>query len=104
MSGVRRQFAFQHTCFDLRLTASIGFKWSSNFWDLVVGQAPALIREGGSYGGITRHLEEKLQAPAIHFPMGQATDNAHLPNERLRLHNLTQGHDVLYRFFQMQAE
>jgi hypothetical protein len=39
--------------------------------DKYAGQAPALIREGGSYGGITRFLEEKLKAPAIHFPMGQ---------------------------------
>lgn len=37
----------------------------------LTGSPPALIREGGSYGGVTRFLEESLGAPAIHFPMGQ---------------------------------
>ena len=44
---------------------------SRRYYYSLVGQQPALIREGGSYGGITRFLEEKLAAPAIHFPMGQ---------------------------------
>ena len=31
---------------------------------------------------ITAFLEDLLKAPAIHLPLGQSSDNAHLPNER----------------------
>ena len=46
-----------------------------------------LIREGGSIPGIAI-LEKELGAKAVHLPMGQASDHAHLPNERIRLVNL----------------
>jgi len=54
----------------------------------VWGEEPQLVREGGSYGGVTSFLEDTLRAPAVHLPLGQASDAAHLPNERIRVHNL----------------
>lgn len=60
-------------------------------------QKPTLIREGGSIPGIAI-LEKVLQAPALHLPMGQASDHAHLPNERIRLLNLEKGQAVVRRF------
>ncbi|EEP76265.1 conserved hypothetical protein [Uncinocarpus reesii 1704] len=44
---------------------------------------PIYIREGGSIPTI-RFLEKEFNAPAAHLPCGQASDNAHLSNERLR--------------------
>ncbi|CRK22808.1 hypothetical protein BN1723_012779 [Verticillium longisporum] len=44
---------------------------------------PLYIREGGSIPAI-RFLEKEFGAPAAHLPCGQATDSAHLDNERLR--------------------
>ncbi|KAF2670416.1 beta-Ala-His dipeptidase, partial [Microthyrium microscopicum] len=54
---------------------------------------PLYIREGGSIPAI-RFLEKEFDAPAAHFPCGQASDNAHLDNERLRLVNLYRGREV----------
>lgn len=48
---------------------------------------PLYIREGGSIPSI-RFLEKAFNAPAAHLPCGQASDCAHLDNERLRLVNL----------------
>lgn len=48
---------------------------------------PLYIREGGSIPSI-RFLEKAFNAPAAHLPCGQASDSAHLDNERLRLVNL----------------
>ncbi|KAK1782323.1 hypothetical protein QBC45DRAFT_429994 [Copromyces sp. CBS 386.78] len=45
---------------------------------------PLYIREGGSIPPI-RFLEKEFNAPAAHLPCGQASDSAHLHNERLRL-------------------
>jgi len=39
-----------------------------------------------------------FKAPAIHIPIGQRSDAAHLENERIRLENLTKGKDVLRQF------
>ena len=50
-------------------------------------QKPLYIREGGSIPAI-RFLEQEFNAPAAHLPCGQASDSAHLDNERLRLLNL----------------
>lgn len=44
-------------------------------------------------------LEKELGAQAVHLPMGQASDHAHLPNERIRLMNLRRGQAVVRRFF-----
>lgn len=42
-------------------------------------------------------LEEILGAPALLIPMGQASDNCHLANERIRLTNLFKGKNVIRR-------
>ena len=59
---------------------------------------PLFIREGGSIPAIS-FLEHEFDAPAAMFPMGQASDNAHLDNERIRVENLWKGRDVLKRVF-----
>jgi di- and tripeptidase len=59
---------------------------------------PLYIREGGSIPAI-RFLEKEFGAPAAHFPCGQASDKAHLDNERLRLVNLYKGREVFKRVF-----
>jgi di- and tripeptidase len=58
---------------------------------------PLHIREGGSIPAIP-FLESVFKADAIHIPMGQASDCAHLPNERLRLQNLISGQRVIENF------
>jgi di- and tripeptidase len=59
---------------------------------------PLYIREGGSIPAI-RFLEKEFNAPAAHFPCGQASDNAHLDNERLRLVNLYKSRDIFRQVF-----
>ncbi|GBL50503.1 hypothetical_protein [Candidozyma auris] len=48
---------------------------------------PLFIREGGSIPSI-RFLEKAFDAPAAQIPCGQASDNAHLKDEKLRIINL----------------
>src|SRR5690606_33764313 len=48
------------------------------------GWRPLYIREGGSIPA-ARFLEREFGAPAAHLPCGQASDHAHLDNERLRV-------------------
>lgn len=59
---------------------------------------PLFIREGGSIPAIS-FLENEFDAPAAMFPMGQASDNAHLNNEKIRVENLYNGREVLKRVF-----
>ncbi|SMR50633.1 unnamed protein product [Zymoseptoria tritici ST99CH_1A5] len=59
---------------------------------------PLYIREGGSIPAI-RFLEKEFGAPAAHLPCGQASDSAHLDNERLRLVNLYKSKDIFKRVF-----
>ncbi|KAF1981534.1 beta-Ala-His dipeptidase [Aulographum hederae CBS 113979] len=59
---------------------------------------PLYIREGGSIPAI-RFLEKEFAAPAAQMPVGQASDAAHLDNERLRLANLNNGKEVFRRVF-----
>ncbi|KAH7074067.1 hypothetical protein FB567DRAFT_188527 [Paraphoma chrysanthemicola] len=59
---------------------------------------PLYIREGGSIPSI-RFLEKEFNAPAAHLPCGQASDCAHLDNERLRLVNLFNSKRVFKRVF-----
>ncbi|KAI4765125.1 glutathione degradosome [Aureobasidium sp. EXF-3400] len=59
---------------------------------------PLYIREGGSIPAI-RFLEKEFGAPAAHFPCGQASDSAHLDNERLRLTNLYKSKDIFKKVF-----
>ncbi|PWY99837.1 Zn-dependent exopeptidase, partial [Testicularia cyperi] len=60
---------------------------------------PISIREGGSIPAIAI-LEKELGALAVHLPMGQSSDSAHLPNERIRLVNLNKGKRVVERFLE----
>lgn len=62
------------------------------------GVPPMFVREGGTIR-VMPFLEEHLGVPAITFPMGQSSDSAHLPNERIRLLNLQRGKEVLKSFF-----
>jgi di- and tripeptidase len=59
---------------------------------------PLYIREGGSIPTIS-FLEREFSAPAAMFPMGQASDNAHLGNERMRVENLYKGREVFKKVF-----
>ncbi|KAI9726735.1 MAG: hypothetical protein M1828_000591 [Chrysothrix sp. TS-e1954] len=59
---------------------------------------PLYIREGGSIPAV-RFLEKAFNAPAAHLPCGQASDNAHLDNERIRVVNLFKSRDVFRRVF-----
>ena len=59
---------------------------------------PLYIREGGSIPAI-RFLEKEFNAPAAQLPVGQASDNAHLENERLRLLNLYNSREIFKRVF-----
>jgi len=60
---------------------------------------PLYIREGGSIPAI-RFLEKEFGAPAAHLPCGQASDSAHLDNERLRLVNLYRSKDIFRKVFE----
>ena len=62
-------------------------------------QKPLYIREGGSIPAI-RFLEQEFDAPAAHLPCGQASDSAHLDNERLRLLNLYNSRRIFKKVFQ----
>jgi len=62
------------------------------------GRKPLYIREGGSIPSI-RFLEKEFGAPAAHLPCGQASDSAHLDNERLRLINLYKSREIFKRVF-----
>ncbi|KAK2734509.1 hypothetical protein FQN57_001673 [Myotisia sp. PD_48] len=59
---------------------------------------PIYIREGGSIPTI-RFLEKEFDAPAAHLPCGQASDNAHLDNERLRIENLYKSREIFKSVF-----
>lgn len=59
---------------------------------------PLYIREGGSIPAI-RFLEKEFDAPAAHLPCGQASDSAHLDNERLRLTNLYKSKQIMKQVF-----
>ncbi|KAI0754689.1 Zn-dependent exopeptidase [Daedaleopsis nitida] len=64
---------------------------------------PLRIREGGSIPSIP-YLEKEFACHALHLPMGQSTDQAHLPNERISLTNLRRGKRVVERFLSNIAE
>lgn len=63
-----------------------------------IPRKPLYIREGGSIPAIS-FLEREFRAPAAMFPMGQASDNAHLGNERMRVENLYKGREVFKQLF-----
>jgi di- and tripeptidase len=63
-----------------------------------VSRKPLYIREGGSIPSI-RFLEKEFNAPAAQLPCGQASDSAHLDNERLRLVNLYNSKKIFKEVF-----
>ncbi|KAI5953412.1 hypothetical protein KGF54_002784 [Candida jiufengensis] len=66
------------------------FKFMKLHWN----QDPIFIREGGSIPSI-RFLEKTFNAPAVQIPCGQASDNAHLKDEKLRIENLFKLRSIL---------
>lgn len=62
----------------------------------VWGVDPAYVCEGGSMPLFT-FLAETLRAPLVQVPLGQSSDGAHLPNERIRALNLFRGKEVMQR-------
>lgn len=62
------------------------------------GRKPLYIREGGSIPSI-RFLEKEFGAPAAHLPCGQASDSAHLDNERIRVNNLYNSRLIFRKVF-----
>lgn len=60
---------------------------------------PLFIREGGSIPSI-KFLEKAFGAPAAQIPCGQASDNAHLQDEKLRIINLYKLRSILSDTFQ----
>jgi len=84
------------TCFNYHLTGEY-YKAAARAIRQVWGVDPNFIREGGTIP-ITRFLEDRLGTSAVHLPLGQATDAAHLPNERIHLENLLKGKLVFQQF------
>eukprot|EP00050_Salpingoeca_kvevrii_P022695 m.130709 g.130709 ORF g.130709 m.130709 type:complete len:1157 (-) comp9793_c1_seq2:1936-5406(-) len=70
------------------------FKAAAKAINKVWHQPPILVREGGTMP-ITSFLEQKLGASALHLPLGQASDGAHLANERISVKNLVNGKNVI---------
>ncbi|CAG9936747.1 unnamed protein product [Clonostachys rosea f. rosea IK726] len=62
-------------------------------------RTPLYIREGGSIPAI-RFLEKEFGAPAAHLPCGQASDSAHLDNERLSMVNLFKAREIFSKVFE----
>lgn len=60
------------------------------------GKKPLFVREGGTMP-MAPVFEKILGAPALLIPMGQASDNCHLANERIRVTNLVKGKNVIRR-------
>lgn len=87
-------------CADWWLGSTVGPAWDALVAAVEAewGSQVRIIREGGSIPGMAL-LEKELNAKALHLPMGQASDHAHLPNERIRLVNLEKGQAVVRRFF-----
>lgn len=84
--------------------ATVGTNGSPLNGDSEGGRCPKLgrplyIREGGSIPAI-RFLEKEFNAPAAHLPCGQASDSAHLGNERIRVLNLLKSREIFRYVFQ----
>lgn len=69
----------------------------------VWGVTPEYVCEGGSMP-LFSFLVKSLEAPLVQVPLGQSSDGAHLPNERIRSINLFRGKEVLQRIIQKFAE
>ncbi|KAJ3514190.1 hypothetical protein NLJ89_g2516 [Agrocybe chaxingu] len=67
------------------------------------GVEPLRIREGGSIPSVP-YLEKEFGCHALHLPMGQSSDQAHLPDERISIINLHKGKAVVERFLLKVAD
>lgn len=76
------------------------FKAAEQSLKEVWGAKPYYTREGGTIP-LTAFLEKALQAPALHLPLAQTLDGAHLADEHIRLTNLLKGKDVIRRFLKI---
>lgn len=81
---------------------SVFFKAAAQAIETVWGEKPLLIREGGTMTS-AKFLETRLNAPSVHIPFGQSSDQAHLGNERIRIINLMRGKDVFKEFVKSVA-
>lgn len=65
----------------------------------VWGVEPQYVCEGGTMP-IFSFLSKTLNAPILQVPLGQSSDGAHLPNERIRIMNLRKGQLVLQKIIE----
>ena len=73
---------------------NVGYKTLKSCISEEWGIDPILVREGGSIPSI-RFLEKAFGCSAVHVPTGQASDNAHLNNERVRILNLLKSREII---------
>ncbi|EPS41101.1 hypothetical protein H072_5005 [Dactylellina haptotyla CBS 200.50] len=74
------------------------FKTLARAVEEVWEKKPLFIREGGSIPAV-RFLEMEFGASAAHLPCGQASDAAHLDNERMRVTNLYKSKSIMKKVF-----
>ncbi|KAF3933756.1 hypothetical protein ABW19_dt0207768 [Dactylella cylindrospora] len=74
------------------------FKTLARAVEEVWEKKPLFIREGGSIPA-ARFLEMEFGAAAAHLPCGQASDHAHLDNERMRVTNLYKSKSIMKKVF-----
>ncbi|KAF3287025.1 hypothetical protein TWF132_008714 [Orbilia oligospora] len=74
------------------------FKTLARVVEEVWEKKPLFIREGGSIPAV-RFLEMEFGASAAHLPCGQASDAAHLDNERMRVANLYKSKTIMKKVF-----
>ncbi|CAI2170153.1 187_t:CDS:10 [Funneliformis geosporum] len=79
------------------------FKAAEQAIEQEYGIKPLYIREGGSIPAV-RCLGKMFNAKAIHLPIGQSTDQAHLNNERISLQNLYAGKRIFKNLFNKLSE
>eukprot|EP00055_Hartaetosiga_balthica_P015193 m.88183 g.88183 ORF g.88183 m.88183 type:complete len:1452 (-) comp8801_c1_seq2:61-4416(-) len=70
------------------------FECAENAIKKVWGVDPYFVCEGGTMH-TTSILVDYYHAPALHLPLGQSSDSAHLPNERIRISNIVKGKEVV---------
>eukprot|EP00184_Porphyridium_aerugineum_P006507 CAMPEP_0184695382 /NCGR_PEP_ID=MMETSP0313-20130426/3026_1 /TAXON_ID=2792 /ORGANISM="Porphyridium aerugineum, Strain SAG 1380-2" /LENGTH=1551 /DNA_ID=CAMNT_0027153819 /DNA_START=176 /DNA_END=4831 /DNA_ORIENTATION=- len=73
------------------------FQFAAAAIEKVWNEPPLYVREGGTMP-VTTFLSELLRAPVVQIPLGQANDNPHLPNEKIRAQNLWNGKDVFKHY------
>lgn len=89
-SGIKNTSSYEET------SSSSKFDCSNRSY--MKGRRPLYIREGGSIPSI-RFLEKEFNAPAAHLPCGQASDSAHLENERFRVDNFYKSREIFRKVF-----